>query len=149
MPVHVERRVLSFSAKNVFSIIADIKRYPEFVPWCSAAVIHERRVQKKEITVIAELQAAYGFVRKSFTSRARIRKAEGRIKMSLLKGPLRHLEGQWLVVKRKNGCEVMCQVDFQFEGRLSGFVGERFLGTIIPRLVDSFEARAEAFYGSS
>ena len=150
MPVHVERRLVPFGADQVFSIIADIERYPEFVPWCSAALIHERRRHKKETketTVIAELQAAYGLIRKSFTSRAVIYGAEHRITMSLLEGPFRHMEGEWHVKARGETCQVVCEVDFAFEGRLTALIGERFLENFIPRLVDSFEARAHVLYG--
>lgn len=143
MPSHRERRELPWSARQLCALVADVERYPEFLPWCMAARIRQRQGQAFQ----ADLQVGFGPLRETFTSQVSVT-PERRIDVVHIAGPFRHMSNRWLFLPRKGGsCEVDFAIDFAFRSPLLRRVAEPLFHQAARRMVGAFQARARALYG--
>ena len=128
----------------MFSLVADIERYPNFLPWCRSATVHARTPTE----VTASLEIARGPFRKSFTTRNRMTDPE-RIDIELVDGPFSRLDGFWSFEGvAANGCRVGFEVQFEVSSRaLARLLGPLF-EEIASTMVDTFSRRASQVYGS-
>jgi ribosome-associated toxin RatA of RatAB toxin-antitoxin module len=135
--------LVPYSARQMFDLVADIESYPDFLPWCSGAKMHERSGEK----VIATLEFVRGRMRRSFKTQAIF--DEGRsIDLSLLEGPFRRLEGGWKFRDvGEEGCRVELDIEFDFKSRLLDMAVGPFFEDICNSLVDGFSRRAASLYG--
>lgn len=150
MPTHAERRHMPYTADQMFDLIAAIDKYPEFLPWCSAARIRGRTTRPDGAEVIdADLVISFKVYRERFASRVVLMRGENRIDVSYLDGPFRYLDNHWhFVPAAQGGCDVDFFVDFEFRSRtLQAVIGAVF-NQAMQRIVRAFEKRAEALYGS-
>ena len=151
MPTHAETRVLPYGAEEMYALIADVDRYPEFLPWCAAARIRDTRpLPDGEGEVIeADLVISFKVYRERFGSRVTLRPGERRIDVEYLDGPFRYLQNRWSF--RPLGpqqCEIDFFVDFEFRSAiLQKLIGLVFHEAML-RIVRAFERRAAALYGS-
>ena len=114
MPVHTEKRYLPYRPEQVFDIVAAVDKYPEFLPWCSAARIIRRDGNRFETEVIA----SFKIYRERFTSRVELHPKE-RIDVEYVNGPFRYLKNHWqFLAAEDGGCIVDFYVDFEFRSRL-------------------------------
>jgi ribosome-associated toxin RatA of RatAB toxin-antitoxin module len=135
--------LLPYTALQVFELVADVERYPEFLPWCTAATVLARDGE----LVTAELALARGRASARFTTRNRLVPGES-LEMRLLEGPFNALEGRWdFLPIGTSGSRVELAMQFETQGSLTGLVlGPVFEG-ICNQLVDSFARRARRVYG--
>ena len=143
MPTHAEERRLPFSQQQLFDLVADIERYPEFLPWCIAC-----RVTKRESQLIeADLLVGFRMVRERFTSRVTLG-APNRIDVEYLDGPFRYLNNHWIFKPTENGCVIDFYIDFEFRsGLLQRLIGPLF-NEAVRRMVSAFDNRARSLYGA-
>lgn len=128
----------------MFVLVDDVEAYPEFLPWCNQAEIHNRT----EDSVEATLELHKGSVSNKFTTR-NTRKEFEEIDLALIGGPFRHLAGGWRFKELgDDGCKVLLELDFEFESRLVDMMFGSFFEDICNSLVDAFTKRAEAVFGS-
>ncbi len=147
MPTHSETRVLPYSARQMYDLVADMARYPEFLPWCAAARIRGRRQVGKTEVVDVDLVISFKVFRERFGSRATLDPEAGRIESKFLDGPFSHLDSVWEFRDCEGGCEVSYFVDFEFRNAiLRGIIGVVF-GDAMQRIVRAFERRAAELYG--
>ena len=145
MPEHTERRVLSYSAEQLFDLVAAVDRYPEFIPWC-----REARILRREGAAFdAEMVIGFKAIRQSFGSRVETERPR-RIDVAPTRGPFRRMVNRWRFTDLPGGrCRVDFHVDFEFRSRLL----RRLIGALFHeaarRMVAAFEARARAIYGPS
>ncbi len=144
MPSHAEKRVLPYSAEQVYGLVADIEKYPEFLPWCLAA----RHLRREGDVVWSEMIIGFKFVRERFTSKVTL--SPLRIDVEYIDGPLKHLQNHWIFKDLPDGrCEIDFYVDFEFRSRvLQKLIGALF-HEAISRMVRAFEARAKDLYGDA
>ena len=143
MPTHAEQRVLPYTPEQLFALVADIERYPEFLPWCIGARIREREPR----LVVADLIIGFKMFRERFTSRV-VLDPPGRIDVTYAEGPFRYLDNHWLFEKVPEGCRINFFVDFEFKSRLMQRVIEVLFGEAVRRMVGAFEKRARDLYGA-
>ncbi|SET84169.1 type II toxin-antitoxin system RatA family toxin [Oceanicella actignis] len=150
MPTHAEKRRVPYSAAEMYALIADVKSYPEFLPWCEAARVRSRRPgDEPGVEVMeADLVISFKVFRERFGSRVTLRPDERRIDVEYLDGPFRHLRNHWRFVEVEPGsCEIDFFVDFEFRSSvLQALIGMVF-NEAMQRIVRAFESRAEALYG--
>jgi coenzyme Q-binding protein COQ10 len=149
MPTHSEDRVLPYTARQIYDLVADVARYPEFLPWTAAARIRSREARPDGTEVmLADLVIAFKVFRERFGSRVFLDPAQGRIETDYIEGPFRHMHSVWQVRDREGGgCDVKFHVDFEFKSRvLQAIIGVVF-DEAMRRVVRAFETRAEALYG--
>lgn len=143
MPTHAERRVLPYTREQLFDLVADIERYPEFLPWCLAAKIRRREGR----VVHADLVIGFRMVRERFTSRVELASPH-RIDVAYAEGPFKHLTNHWVFEPAPGGCEIDFFVDFEFRNRvLQKLIGVLFQEAV-RRMVAAFESRARTLYGT-
>ena len=140
----VERSVLvPYSDAEMFGLVADVKSYPSFLPWCAAAHVrpqHDGAVQ-------ATVDIHYRGVKSSFTTR-NAHDAPRAIRMELVHGPFRRLGGEWTFTPlRADACKVHLHLHFQFASGMVGKIIAPVFEGIANSLVDAFSRRAEAVYG--
>ena len=142
MITHSEQRLLGYRPEQMYDLVADIERYPEFLPWCIGARIRER----KENLVVADLIIGFKMIRERYTSRVTL--TPGRqIDVAYVDGPMKRLTNCWRFVPHPNGCEIDFHVDFEFRSRvLQTLIGAVF-HEAFRRMVAAFETRARALYG--
>ena len=145
MPTHAERRRLPYSAEQLFDLVADVERYPEFLPWCLGARVRERKAN----LIVADLLIGYRMVRERFTSRVTLDRAR-RIDVSYSDGPFRYLNNHWEFEPQPDGSSVLdFYVDFEFRSRMLQRVIELLFNEAVKRMVAAFESRARRLYGDS
>ncbi|HEY1259520.1 MAG TPA: type II toxin-antitoxin system RatA family toxin [Stellaceae bacterium] len=144
MPTHAEQRVLPYTPEELFALVADIERYPEFLPWCIAARIRAREPH----LVVADLVIGFTMFRERFTSRVALDPPH-RIDVTYAEGPFRYLTNQWSFTPVAGGCRIDFFVDFEFKSRLMQRVIEMLFGEAVRRMVGAFEKRAAELYGAS
>ncbi|MDO5603947.1 MAG: type II toxin-antitoxin system RatA family toxin [Paracoccus sp. (in: a-proteobacteria)] len=150
MPQRSDTRKLPYSARQMYDLVADVARYPEFLPWNSAARIRSRRPGPDGSEVIeADLVISFKVFRERFGSRVTLWPEQMRIDTEYLDGPFRHLHSGWTFTDLPAGCEVNFFVDFEFRNailaRLIGVVFDEAMS----RIVRAFEDRAHVLYSSA
>ncbi|WP_366555951.1 type II toxin-antitoxin system RatA family toxin [Aquibaculum sediminis] len=146
MPTHAEKRRMPYQPRELFDLVADIERYPEFLPWCLASRIRRREGN----TVTADLAVGFKMVRERFTSRVVLHdEAEEhlRIDVSYIDGPFKYLNNHWLFLPDEKGCLLDFYVDFEFRSRLLQKVMQPLFNEAVRRMVGAFEGRAKELYG--
>jgi coenzyme Q-binding protein COQ10 len=146
MPKHAEMRPMPHTPRQLFDLVADVERYPEFLPWCAAARIRRR----DSGSIVADLVIGFGLLRERFTSKAALFPAAPgapRIDIEFVDGPFRRLQGHWVFHPRERGCEVEFYVDFEFRSRLLQATIEMLFHEAVRRMVRAFEERAHKVYG--
>lgn len=149
MPRHSETRPLPYTARQMYDLVADVARYPEFLPWTSAARIRSVTPQPDGSEVMeADLVISFKVFRERFGSRVVLWPEVRRIDTEYLDGPFKFMRSNWAFADREGGgCEVSFFVDFEFKNAiLQALIGVVF-DEAMRRVVRAFEARAEALYG--
>jgi coenzyme Q-binding protein COQ10 len=142
MSKYSERRVLPYTPEQLFQLVADIDKYPQFLPWCVGA-----RIRKREGNVIlADLAIGFKMYRERFTSRV-VLSRPNQIDVAYSDGPFRYLENRWRFEPHAEGCLVDFYVDFEFKSKLLQHVIEILFNEAVHRMVSAFEARARKLYG--
>lgn len=152
MPRHHEERHLPNSAAQIFDLVADVARYPEFLPWTAAARIRSRTPCEGGEVMEADLVISFKLFRERFGSRVTLLpdfagKGQGKILTEYLDGPFKYMRSTWVIQDAPGGCQVVFDVDFEFRNAiLQGVIGLVF-DEAMRRVVRAFETRAKALYG--
>jgi len=152
MPTHAETRTLPYSAQQMYDLVADVGRYPEFLPWNAAARIRSRTPVTGpggEVGEImeADLVISFKVFRERFGSRVTLWPDAKKIDTEYLDGPFRYMKSNWAFRDVDGGCEVSFFVDFEFRNAmLQKIIGVVF-NEAMHRIVRAFEARAARLYG--
>src|SRR5215471_6915767 len=141
MPTHAEQRVVPYAPEQMYALVADIERYPEFLPWCVAARIRERRAD----FVSADLVIGFKMFRERFTSNVKLSPPD-RIDVTYAEGPCRYLNNHWSFERAPGGCRIDFFVDFEFKSRLLQRMIEVLFSEAVRRMVGAFEKRAHDLY---
>ncbi|MCG4257781.1 type II toxin-antitoxin system RatA family toxin [Acetobacter senegalensis] len=142
MPKHAEKRVLAYRPEQIFDLVADVGRYPEFLPWCVAARVRSRTATQ----LVADLTVGFGPFRESFTSRVTLDRPTY-ITVQYERGPFRYLKNIWKFTPDEKGCLVEFFVDFEFRSKiLQAAIGVVF-GEAVRLMVSAFLRRAKDVYG--
>ncbi len=144
MPHHAETRRLPWTAEQMFDLVADIARYPEFLPW-----VQGMRIRSNDGRVIvADMIVGFKMVRERFTSRVTLQRPM-QLHVDYIDGPLKHLKNDWLFRNVPGGCEIDFSVDFEFRNKMFERLAGMFFGEAFKRMVGAFETRAAEIYGAA
>lgn len=143
MPTHAERRTLPYTPEQMFELVADVERYPEFLPWCIASRITKR----EEGAFYADLVIGYKLIREKFGSKVTT-EHPGHIHVEYLSGPMKYLSNHWyFVAETDGGCTIDFFVDFEFRNPVLQKLMGLFFNEAVRRMVAAFEGRARQLYG--
>jgi coenzyme Q-binding protein COQ10 len=149
MPRFSSKRRAHHSAPQMFDLVADVERYPEFVPLCQSLKIRQRTPQPDgtEI-VIADMTVSFKLVRESFTSRVTLDRANLKILVEYLKGPFSNLENRWsFEPKSDTDCDVGFYLAYEFKSRMLALLMGAMFDAAFQRFAAAFEKRADVVYG--
>ncbi len=139
----VERSSLTtYTAAQMFALVNDVARYPEFLPWCSGARVQS--ISPEE--TIAELKVERGVLRTEFSTRNVLR-PDAQINMRLMHGPFRHLQGEWrFEAIGTRGSRVKFRIEFEFKNRLTAAAFNAVFEALCGNIIEAFLARAQRIY---
>lgn len=142
---HRESRIVGHTPQELATLVADVARYPEFLPWCLAARVRSRTSEAE----IADLVIGFGPFRETFTSRVTIdQEGQARgIRSVGIAGPFRQLESTWRFAPDAGGCRVDFELAFEFRSALLQHTVRALFAEAVRRMVAAFEKRAGALYG--
>ena len=143
MPKHSEQRVLPYTPEQLFDLVVDVQRYPEFLPWCLAARIRRR----EEDLLIADLVIGFKMVRERFTSRVEYDADDLTIDTTYADGPFKKMESRWRFLPHQRGTLVDFHVDFEFKSRILQTLITALFSEAVKKMVAAFEERARQLYG--
>lgn len=143
MPTHAEVRVLHHPPEQLFDLVADVEKYPEFLPWCVDASIRRREGD----LIVADLVIGYRVFRERFTSTVALDRPR-RIDVTYSDGPFRYLNNHWIFAPEgPDSCVIDFFVDFEFRSRVLQAVVGRVFGEAVKVMVHAFERRADELFG--
>ncbi len=147
MARHVVTRVLPYTPEQLFGLVGDIKRYPEFVPWITSMRTWGERDEGAGVTSIdGDAGIGFAMLRESFSTHV-VRDAKARtILVTLIRGPFKRLENRWRFEPDPGGCRVDFLIDYEFKSRLLSAVLASNFDRAVMKLMGCFEARAKAMY---
>ena len=143
MTHHTESRAVPYSADLMYGVVADIERYPDYLPWVTAL----RILSREENLLIAEMGVGYGPFRERYTSRVTLDPGSRTIHVLEVKGPFRTLEGNWRFTPNNAGCVVDFAITFEFANPLLQAVAAHAFEQIVLKMTDAFIARAAELSG--
>jgi coenzyme Q-binding protein COQ10 len=144
MPRHSEQRFLPYTPDQLFDLVADVKRYDEFLPWVTAVRVRS----SSETEMVADLIVGFGAFRERFTSRV-AKERPSRITVDYVEGPLKFLHNEWQFEPAEGGTNLRFTVDFAFKNRIFEAVAGQVFDRALRKMTNAFEERANALYGSS
>lgn len=144
MPSHTETQFSPYAPQQIFDLVADIERYPEFLPWCRAARILERG----ENSCLAELLISFKHLTEHYTSRVTFSPSHA-VEVEMVAGPFHHLINRWKFTPEGQGTRIDFFIDFQFRSKLL----EKLIGGMFTKaankMAGAFKERANQLYGNS
>lgn len=143
MTTHAEKRTLPYTRDQLFDLVIDVEKYPEFLPWCLGCRVKKR----EEGLVVADMVIGFKVFREGFTSRVSHHRPH-RIDVSYTDGPFKYLDNHWIFNDLGNGhTEIDFFVDFEFRSRiLQAAIGAVF-GEAVRKMINAFEGRAYDLHG--
>lgn len=139
MPHHSEQRFMPYRADELYDLVADVAKYPEFLPWCLGARLHH----VKETDFHADLIIGFKMFKERFTSHVKLT-PKSQIEVDYVKGPLKRLYNEWTFTPIERGTMISFEVDFEF----NNVILEKLIGTLFEeslfRMTNAFETRAAA-----
>ncbi len=134
----------------MFDLVADVEKYPQFVPFCENLVVRSRRNKDGCEQITADMTVGYKLLRETFTSRITLDPSKLTIDVEAVEGPFRHLANRWRFDERKEGgCEVCFDIDYEFKSRALALVMGAMFEKVFARYTGAFERRADELYGSA
>jgi coenzyme Q-binding protein COQ10 len=153
MPQFSSKRRVPHRASEMFDLVADVERYPEFVPFCHALKIRQRtpRPDGTEI-VVCDMTVSFKLVKETFTSEATLDRPNLKIGVRYLRGPFSNMENRWTFEPRgqeksEDGCDVGFFLAYEFKSRMLAMLMGAMFDAAFSRFSAAFEKRADVIYG--
>lgn len=148
MPSFETIRAVPYSPQQMYALIADVERYPEFLPMCEALTVRSSRERDGVTVLVADMSVGYKAIRETFTSQVVLKPAENAIDTKYLDGPFKHLDNRWRFLPRADGgCDVSFFIDYAFRSRVLGALMGSVFDRAFRMFAEAFERRADAIYG--
>ncbi|MCC6889938.1 MAG: type II toxin-antitoxin system RatA family toxin [Hyphomicrobiales bacterium] len=149
MPRFSDKRRVRHAASKMFDLVADVERYPEFVPMCRELKIRRRSTQADGTEIIiADMTVSYKLIRETFSSRVTLDRPKLQILVEYLQGPFSHLENRWTFRPRcESACDVEFFISYEFKSRMLGMLMGAMFDVAFRRFSQAFERRANQVYG--
>ncbi|HHZ09547.1 MAG TPA: type II toxin-antitoxin system RatA family toxin [Rhizobiales bacterium] len=148
MPKFETTRRALHSADQMFALVADVERYPEFLPLCEALTVRSRKERDGRTMLVADMTVGYKAIRETFTSQVLLKPDVNEIDVKYLEGPFRYLSNVWRFLPAgPSACDVEFFIDYEFKSRILGALMGAMFDRAFRMFTDAFEKRADAIYG--
>jgi coenzyme Q-binding protein COQ10 len=150
MPEFSTTRRVRHNASDMFDLVADVERYPEFVPLCGALKVRSRQeTPEGVVTIVADMTVAYKMIRETFRSRVTLDRSNLQILVEYLDGPFSRMENRWEFHPVQDWlCDVKFFISYEFRSRMLGMLMGTMFDTAFRRFSVAFEKRADVVYGA-
>lgn len=149
MPEFSTRRRVQHSAAEMFDLVADVERYPEFVPLCQSLKVRRRTSENGKEVIVADMTIAYKIVRETFTSRVTLERERLTILVEYIEGPFRRMNNRWTFRPvDEQSCEVEFFLTYEFRSRTLGLLMGSVFDAAFRRFAAAFERRANEVYST-
>lgn len=150
MPQFSTKRHVQHSASDMFDLVAEVERYPEFVPLCRSLRVRKRSAEPDgRVIIIADMTVAYKLIYETFTSRVTLDRAKLEILVEYLEGPFRKMNNRWRFHPAgQDSCDVEFFISYEFRSRTLGLLMGAMFDAAFRRFSAAFERRADQIYGA-
>ena len=150
MTTHSEKKIVPYSPEQMFALVADIRKYPEFIPWCAGLRVRREEVADGVGRLVADMAVRFKIFRETFTSQVDLDAAKNRIHVQYLDGPFRYLNNFWHFIENPDGsCTIDFHIDFEFKNPLLQMAISSVFEKAVDKMVAAFVTRAGEVYGAS
>jgi coenzyme Q-binding protein COQ10 len=150
MPTYETKRHVPHSPRQMFDLVADVERYPEFLPLCEALSVRSRKERDDKTLLIADMTVGYKAIRETFTSQVLLKPEDLAIDVKYLDGPFKYLTNEWRFEPLADGgCEVHFFIDYEFKSRVLGALMGSMFDRAFRMFAEAFEKRAREIYGEA
>jgi len=147
MPQFETRRSVPHSADQMFDLVADVERYPAFLPLCEGLTVRSRKERDGKELLIADMTVGYKAIRETFTTQVLLNRAERAIDVKYIDGPFRYLDNRWRFEPLpEGGSSVHFFIDYEFKSRILGALMGSMFDRAFRMFTEAFEKRAAAIY---
>ena len=148
MPKFETTRHVGHAPDKMFDLVADVEKYPEFLPMCTGLTVRTRKEKDGMAVLVADMSVGYKAIRETFTSQVVLKRAENTIEVKYLDGPFRYLQNLWRFEDDGNGgCTVRFFIEYEFKSRLLGAMMGAMFDRAFRMFAGAFEKRADEIYG--
>jgi coenzyme Q-binding protein COQ10 len=152
LPVFRDARRVRHKAEEMFDLVADVERYPEFVPLCKALRVRSRKSDPEgRDMLVADMTVGYKLIRETFTSRVALDRPRLKVTVHYIDGPFSRLENIWTFRDEieGEGSRIAFFIDYEFRSRTLGLLMGSMFDAAFRKFAGAFERRADAVYGSA
>lgn len=147
MPSFRTVRHVPFTPREMFEVVADVERYPEFLPLCEGLTVLERADDEHGSSLTATMTVGYKAITERFTTQVRLDPEAGEIRVRNINGPFSHLENEWRFAAAGSGCDVHFSISYAFRSTMLALIVGAAFEKAVRSYAEAFEARARALYG--
>ena len=149
MPKASVKNLIQCKKEQLIDLVLDIEKYPEFVPFCVAAKVYEKKDKDNLLLIVADLTIGKGPFKDTYKSDVQYNKKEDLIFVTNHEGPLKHLENTWLFKEQNNITEVSFDVDFELKNEFLNLVMTKSFQFALDRIAEAFQKRAEDLFNKA
>ncbi|KXG86911.1 type II toxin-antitoxin system RatA family toxin [Agrobacterium bohemicum] len=147
MPQFETRRPVKHSPERMYNLVADVEKYPEFLPLCDGLTVRSRKERDTKTLLVADMTVGYKAIRETFTTQVLLKPEESAIDVKYLDGPFKYLDNRWRFEPAEGGgCSVYFFIDYEFKSRLLGALMGSMFDRAFRMFAEAFEARADKIY---
>jgi coenzyme Q-binding protein COQ10 len=147
MPKFEATRRVAHTPEQMFALVADIEKYPEFLPLCESLTVRSRKERDGRALLVADMSIGYKAIRETFTTQVLLKPDEKAIDVKYIDGPFKYLSNIWRFEPASDGCFVRFFIDYEFKSRILGAVMGSMFDRAFRMFAEAFERRADAIYG--
>ena len=149
MPQFEMTRRVQHRAENMYALVADVEKYPQFLPMCEALTIRSRKEKDGKTLLLADMTVGYKLIKETFTTQVLLKPDDVVIDVKYVDGPFRYLDNKWAFHSRDEGraCDVEFFVDYVFKSRALGLIMGSMFEIAFRKFTEAFEKRADEIYG--
>jgi len=149
MPKASVKRLVECNKEKLIDLVLDIEKYPQFVPFCLAAHVYEKKEQGDLILLIADLTIGKDSLKDTYKSDVQYNKKDNSIKVVNIGGPLKHLENNWNFINLEGGTEISFDIDFEIENKFLNIIMTKSFQFGLDKIADAFQKRAEELFSKN
>jgi coenzyme Q-binding protein COQ10 len=148
MPTFSTRRRVPYSPRQMYDLVADVEKYPQFLPLTESTRIRKRETVDGHEVLIADMTAGYKAIRETFVTRATLYPEIPKVEVRYIDGPFHHLDNRWQFLPVPGGCEIVFFIDYEFKSRMLGILVGAVFDQAFRKFAEAFETRARQVYGA-
>jgi len=140
------KKIIFCNKKNLISMVLDIEKYPDFVPWCLEGKIHEKKESEEYVEIIADLKIGKKFINETYSSLVIYSKKKDTIIVTNIEGPLKYLKNEWKFKEINSNTQLEFKIDFELKSSFLNIVMKKFFNFGLNKIADAFEDRANKLF---